>query len=105
DASGGLHLSAAQLDKALEPFRKIRKAVGRKIDVMVDFHGLWNLTQAKRIAHALEELEPYWLEDPIKMDNIDALAEYAHSTRIPVCASETLGTRWSFRQIVGKGAA
>jgi galactonate dehydratase len=105
DASGGLHLSAAEMDKALEPFRRIRKAVGRRIDVMVDFHGLWNLTQAKRIAHALEEFEPYWLEDPIKMDNIDVLAEYAHSTRIPVCASETLGTRWSFRQIVGKGAA
>jgi galactonate dehydratase len=105
EASGGLHLSAEQMDKALEPFRKIRKAVGRKIDIMVDFHGLWNLTQAKRIAAALEEFEPYWLEDPVKMDNIDVLAEYAHATRIPVCASETLGTRWSFRQIVGKGAA
>jgi galactonate dehydratase len=104
EASGGLHISAADLRTALEPFRRVRARHGDRIDVMVDFHSLWNLPQAKRIARALEEFEPYWLEDPVKMDNIDVLADYAASTRLTVCGSETLGTRAEFREIIERRA-
>ena len=39
---------------------------------------------------ALEPFNPFWYEDPIKMDNLDAIAEYAHRTDVWVTASETL---------------
>jgi L-alanine-DL-glutamate epimerase-like enolase superfamily enzyme len=67
---------------------------------MVELHSLWNLPGAMRIARALEEFEPAWFEDPVKMDNLDALARFAESTRVPTAASETLGTRWSFRELL-----
>ncbi len=38
--NGGLHISPAELRRALEPFEKIRKAVGDKMDIMVEFHSL-----------------------------------------------------------------
>ena len=98
EASGGHYISSADLKTALEPFRKIRGAVGDAMDIMVEFHSLWDLPMAKKLAAALEEFNPYWYEDPIKMDNPAALAELARSTRVPITASETLGTRWSFRQ-------
>ena len=104
EASGGLHLSAADLRAALEPFLRVRARVGDRIEIMVDFHALWNLPQARRIARALEEFEPSWLEDPIRMDNVDALADYAASTRLTVCGSETLGTRAEFRQVIERRA-
>ena len=97
EASAGHYISSADLKSALEPFRKIRQAVGDAMDVMVEFHSLWDLPMAKRLAAALEEFNPYWYEDPIKMDNPAALAELARSTRVPITASEALGTRWSFR--------
>jgi galactonate dehydratase len=97
EASGGHYISSADLKSALEPFRKIRQAVGDAMDIMVEFHSLWDLPMAKRLAAALEEFNPYWYEDPIKMDNPAALAELARSTRVPITASEALGTRWSFR--------
>jgi L-alanine-DL-glutamate epimerase-like enolase superfamily enzyme len=67
---------------------------------MVEMHSLWNLPCAKQIAHALEEYVPTWYEDPVKMDDLGALAQFARSTRIPTTASETLGTRWSFRELL-----
>jgi galactonate dehydratase len=103
-ASGGLYISGPDLDKALEPFRKIRNAVGDKMDIMVELHSLWNLPTAIRIAEALEEFNPFWFEDPVRMDNIDALRDYASRTRVPVCASETLSSRWSFRELFEKQA-
>ena len=68
------------MKKALEPFEKIRKAVGDKIEIMVEFHSLWNLPTAIKIARALEPYEPTWYEDPIRMNSPQALAEFARST-------------------------
>src|ERR671921_130059 len=104
EASGGHYISKADLQEALEPFRKIREAVGMEMDVMVEFHSLWDLPTAKRIARALEEFGPYWFEDPVKADDLEALAEFASSTHIPVTASETLSGRSSFLQLMNKRA-
>lgn len=100
EASGGHDIKAAELDRALEPFRKIRKAVGDRMDIMVEFHSLWNLPTAIRIAHALEEFDTFWHEDPIKMDALADLAACARASRAPVCASETLAFRQSFRELL-----
>ena len=98
--SEGLHISAEQMKKALEPFEKIRRAVGDKMEIMVEFHSLWNLPTAKRIAKALEPYSPTWFEDPIRMNSPQALAEYARSTDVWVCASETLGSRFPYKDML-----
>jgi L-alanine-DL-glutamate epimerase-like enolase superfamily enzyme len=104
EASGGREISAADLNTGLEPFRKIRAAVGASIDIMCEFHSLWNLPAAVRIAQALAEYKVYWSEDPVKMVNPDVLADYRRRVRIPVCASETLATRHAFRDLLVKEA-
>ncbi len=104
EASRGSYISNADLKKAMRPFEKIRKAVGDKMDIHVEFHSLWNLPCAIRIAKALEQFDPFWYEDPIKMDNLDALADYAHRTNVWVTASEVLATRWAFREAFEKKA-
>jgi L-alanine-DL-glutamate epimerase-like enolase superfamily enzyme len=101
----GLYISAAQMKKALEPFEKIRKAVGDQMEIMVEFHSLWNLPAAKEIARALEPYAPRWFEDPIRMNSPQALAEYARSTNVWVCASETLGSRYPYKEMLDRDAA
>ena len=101
----GLYISAAQMKQALEPFEKIRKAVGDKMEIMVEFHSLWNLPAAKQIAKALEPYKPTWFEDPIRMNSPQALAEYARSTDVWVTASETLGSRWAYKEYLDRDAA
>ena len=103
-ASGGRDISMENINTGLEPFRKIRKAVGDRIDIMCEFHSLWNLPAAVRIADALAEYNIYWSEDPIKMVNVEALADYRRRVRIPVCASETLATRHAFRDLLARQA-
>jgi len=103
--SDGTLLRAEDLEVALEPFRKIRRAVGERMEIMAEFHSLWDLEQAKRIARALEDYRPFWSEDPIKMCDVTTLKEYARSTRIPVCASETLGGTAPYRDILQAQAA
>ena len=101
----GLFITAAQMKKACEPFERIRKAVGDAMDIMVEFHCLWNLPTAKKIAKELEQYKPMWYEDPIRMNSMAALADYARSTDVWVCASETLGSRYPFADMLQADAA
>jgi L-alanine-DL-glutamate epimerase-like enolase superfamily enzyme len=103
--NNGLFITAEQMRKAVEPFEQIRKAVGDKMEIMVEFHCLWTLPAAKKIAKALEAYSPTWYEDPIRMNSPAALAEYARSTDVWVCASETLGSRWPYKDMLDLGAA
>lgn len=101
----GQYISNADLKTALEPFEKIRKRVGDKIDIMVEFHSMWQLVPAMTIAKALAPFHTFWHEDPIKMNSLDSLKRYADVSPAPVCASETLGSRWAFRDLLQTDAA
>jgi L-alanine-DL-glutamate epimerase-like enolase superfamily enzyme len=100
----GQYITVEQMKKAIEPFEKIRKAVGDRMEIMVEFHSLWNLPAAKQIAKALEPYQPTWFEDPIRMNSAQALADYAASTDVWVCASETLGSRWPYKDMLERDA-
>lgn len=99
DKSFGQFISSADLERCAEPFRLIREAVGNRIDVMLEMHSNWNLPSAVRIAKAVEPYQPFWFEDPVPMDNIAALVEFRRSTDVAVTASETVATRWAFREM------
>jgi L-alanine-DL-glutamate epimerase-like enolase superfamily enzyme len=100
----GLFITPDQMRKAVEPFEKIRKAVGDRMEIMVEFHSLWNLPTAKKIARVLDDYQPTWYEDPIRMNSPQALAEYARSTTVSVCASETLGSRFPYKDMLDRDA-
>jgi galactonate dehydratase len=104
EASNGTWISADDLDEGLEPFRKIRGAVGSVMDIMVEFHSLWDVPTAQRILRALEEFEPYWFEDPVRPDSPGALAQVARSTRVRVASGETLAGRRAFRELLDREA-
>jgi galactonate dehydratase len=101
----GYDISPAELRTALEPFAKIRKAVGDKMDIMVEFHSLWSLPMAKKLAHALADYNTYWHEDPFRLDNVGDLKDYAPHSKAWVCASETLSFTHAFREYLETGVA
>ena len=72
---------------------------------MVELHGLWTLPPALRIAEALKPYDVAWLEEPIRFNELDAMAELARHTSIPIAASERLATRQMFQQLIDKRAA
>jgi L-alanine-DL-glutamate epimerase-like enolase superfamily enzyme len=105
EKTDGTYISSDDLKAALVPFEKIRKAVGDKIDVMVEFHSMWQLLPAMTIARALRPFNTFWHEDPIKMDSLGSLKRYAEASTAPICASETLGSRFAFRDLLETGVA
>jgi galactonate dehydratase len=101
----GNHVTPAQIRKGLDPLRLIREKFGDSIAVAMEFHGFWNLPCAIQIAQSLEPYAPMWLEEMLPQDNVASYAELARATRLPLCVSERLMTRWGFRELIENRAA
>src|SRR4051812_22389469 len=102
---GGMRISLSDLEQAVAPLRRIRERFGDRVEFMVDGHGFFMLPAALRIADALRELRPLWLEDVLKTDNIDTLADFRRQSRMPISVSEMLLTRADFAKALTSQAA
>jgi len=101
----GQRISVDEMDEGLAPVRKIREALGHKMDIAMEFHGLWNLPCAIKIASALEPYQVMWLEEMLGQDNLAVYKTLSESTTLPLCVSERLVTRWAFRELIESQAA
>ena len=102
---GGQLLTPKDIDEGLAPFRAIRDKVGDKIDLMLDGHGFFSLAAARQIARAMQEVKPLWLEDILRPDCVETMAEFRKSIDIPVAVSEMLVTIDGYRRVLEAGAA
>jgi galactonate dehydratase len=103
-ATNGTSISLMDIDRGLEPIKKIRDAVGDEMEVMMEGHGYWSLPAAARIARALEPYKPFWLEDFMKPDSPQTLARLRRETSIPICGSELAFTRYAVRDLIEQEA-
>jgi galactonate dehydratase len=101
----GQHISAEQIKRGLRTVQMIRDAVGDRMEVAIEMHSRWNLPSAIRIARALEPYDIFWLEDAITPEPVDDLARLVQETRVPICVSERLCSRYAFRQVLERRAA
>jgi galactonate dehydratase len=97
--------SAQFVDEAVSRMVALREAVGKKVDIGIDFHGRVSPAMAIRLAKALEPYCPMFIEEPCLPENVDAMVEVARATSIPVATGERLFTKWGFREVLEKRAA
>ncbi len=91
ERTNGFDISSEEMAQAIEPFARIRDAVGDRIDIMCELHGLWSPPVAARIAEALKPYNPFWIEDAIRPDNFEGFARLRAATNAQITASETVG--------------
>jgi L-alanine-DL-glutamate epimerase-like enolase superfamily enzyme len=104
EASEGAAISPADLAEGCEPFARIRKAVGPHMQIMLECHSLWSAPAARDIARALASYDIYWMEDPIPVNNLAALADLRAQVPMKITASETLATRGQFAALMAARA-
>ena len=98
-------LSPQALDRCEAFVRAIREAVGGRCDLLFGTHGQLTAAAAIRLARRLESCDPLWFEEPVPPENVNAMAEVARATTIPIATGERLATRYAFREVLVKQAA
>ncbi|MBI1896411.1 MAG: mandelate racemase/muconate lactonizing enzyme family protein [Acidobacteria bacterium] len=85
---------------------RVRKAVGEGVDILLDANGGWaDAPTAIRAMRYLEEYRPYWIEEPVRADNLAAMARIAAALDTPVATGELEATRWAFAELLERDAA
>ena len=92
------YLSNRELDNGMSWIKEIRDKVGNEMDICVDLWGRFDLPSAVRIAKALEPYNIMYLEDAVLMSNPQTSARLAAETSVPICMSETLASRYEYRE-------
>lgn len=92
------YLSNQAMDEGLKWIRDLRDGLGNQMDIAVDCWANFDFTSARRLAHALEPYNIMYLEDAMLNINAQSYAELARSTSVPICMSETLATRYQYRE-------
>jgi D-arabinonate dehydratase len=89
-----------------ERLGRIRKAVGDDIEILLDANGGWpDAPTAIGAMRRLEEHRPFWIEEPVRADNIIAMARIAEALDTPVATGELEATRWAFADLLERRAA
>jgi galactonate dehydratase len=84
----------------------VRRAVGDDIDIAVDIHAkLFEPIRAIEIAEALHPYKLFFLEEPIRPENLDALVGIKQQIKMPIATGENLYTRNQFRNLLIREAA
>ena len=103
--SAYMNISKPGLREAVACVQAVVEAVGPEVDILIEGHGRFNVPTAVRIAHALEDCDLTWFEEPIPPDNPAALAEIRRRVRVPIAGGERLYSRWDFRDYLRQGCA
>jgi galactonate dehydratase len=103
--SAAYEVSLEQENIIVECVKRVREAVGDGAHLLLDAHGRFNYPTAQRIARRLEEYRPFFLEEPLPPENIDAMADLRRSTRVPIATGERLIGRHQFRELLTKHGA
>jgi 2-dehydro-3-deoxyphosphogalactonate aldolase len=100
-----LQFSLTAADTAERVIGAIRGEVGNACDIIIGTHGQMTAAGALRIAQRLERFDPLWYEEPCPPENMQALAEVARRTTIPIATGERLTTKFDFARLLEHRAA
>ena len=69
----------------------VRRAVGDSIDIAVDIHTtVLEPARARELVEAMEPYRLFFVEEPVRPDNISTMARFREMVRVPVATGENL---------------
>jgi galactonate dehydratase len=79
----------------------VRLAVGDDIDIGLDPHArIFEPVRALELCQALKPYHPFFIEEPLRPENYEALAKLSQHTDVPLATGEMLYTRYEFRDLI-----
>ncbi len=104
EESRGQDISPAALRAGMAILEAIRTEAGDRMDILVEMHSLWSLKAATKILRAIDDISPFWVEDPIRADSVEGYRRLRERVTVPLAAGEALSGTRGFRPLFDVGA-
>lgn len=100
EPGGTLFEPSAAIRRGVQDFAAIREAVGDAAEILIDVHTRLDPADAISFCRQLEPYRPFFVEDPIRMENFQSFRKLSQQVHVPLAAGEQYATKWEFRQQV-----
>jgi len=86
--------------KTIDYCKKIDAIVGGNGKWAVDLHTRFDPPEAIKICTAIQDLEPYFVEDVIRSENVDTYKMVRQQTTVPIAVGEQFGDKWDVNMLI-----
>lgn len=98
-----IKVGSPELERDVERVAAVRALIGPDRLLMVDANQRWDLPTAVRALRAFERFDPYFIEEPLPADDLDAHVRLRSRTAIPFAIGENLRTIAEFEAVIDAG--
>jgi len=102
--SAGQDVSLAGLRAGMAVLEAIRGEAGDRMQILVELHSLWSLKAATQLLRAMTDVAPFWVEDPMRGDAVEAYRRLRERVEVPIAAGEALSGTRGFKPLLDVGA-
>lgn len=81
----------------------VRKIAGDKATIMFDANQQWNLNEAISICKKLQDLNPFWVEEPTHPDDVQAHVTLANTVSVKLALGEHVPNKILFKNFIQSG--
>jgi L-alanine-DL-glutamate epimerase-like enolase superfamily enzyme len=85
---------------AVRQFEALRAALGDDAELCMDVHTRLDPVDAVTLLRAVEPYRPFFMEDPVRAEDMNALRRVRQQTAVPIAAGEQHHSKWQFRQMI-----
>ncbi len=99
--ANGTYNTRERINVMREQCAQVREGVGKNGDWCIDFHQRFDLPDAIRGCNSIEDLAPFFVEDPVRTEAFQQdLPILRSKVNVPLAAGEEWGNRWDFNKLV-----
>ena len=78
----------------------VRTALGDDIEILIDVHTRLDPQHVIPLCRSLEQFHPYFIEDPLRSENVKTYHQMARHVSVPLAVGEQFATKWEFRELI-----
>ncbi len=86
----------------IEMIKTARQAAGDHVEIMIDIGKRYRLKSAMYVAKALEQLNIYWLEEPLPAEDYTGYRKLTESTTMRIATGEEESGRLAFARLINE---
>lgn len=91
-------------EQDLKNLEAVRTALGADLGIMVDANQGFSFHEVVRLAREMSAFNLTFLEEPLPINDLEAMAALVSAVDIPIAAGENYYTRFEFRDVIVKRA-
>ena len=96
----GVYDQAAQVRRSVQYMKALRAAAGDELEIIFECHTRLSPAYATELCNAIAPYRPFFVEDPIRADSVEAFAPLRQHTAVALGTGEKLGAKWDYRYLI-----